>query len=679
MEQTQLPLPELAIMSLAGHIDSCFTEAQSHKQNITERLIACERQRRGEYEPRLRAQIDATGGQAIFMMITDIKCRAADSWIKDVLLNHAESTWALENTAEPTLPPELAQEATQVVMQEAAEVASQGMEVAPDAMMMRQQQIVEEVTEKVKSMAVERVKRMETRILDKLQEGNWKKTQNELIYDFTTYPASFMKGPVLRKKPVMRWGPNFVPIVEEQIVLEVDRVSPYDIFPGPSAVSIQDSYLIHRHRLARKALRQMKGLPGSDDNNISMVLQQFPSGFRTNINGDSERDNLEGRLISTVPDGLIECLEYWGPASGRMLKEWGLVEINGEPIDIDDEYQINAWKIAGYVIRCVMNPDPLGERPYSKACFEEIPGAFWGTALGEMMADVQLMCNAAARALANNMGLASGPQVEVQIDRLPPGTAITNMYPFKLWQTTTDRSGNGQPAIRFFQPAMNANELLGVYRHFAQIADEVTGVPNYIYGSSNVSGAGRTASGLSMLMENAAKGIKHAIMGLDAAASEVIKRIYNHLMLHDPDTSIKGDMQIVAAGAIGAMIREQKLAARQDFMARTLNPVDAPIIGPVGRAYMLRETAKELFPDVSKIIPDPDKLAAQIQAQQQQAAQQAAMQPQPGAAPGGPPPQGPGGPPAMADGGAVGGGQHAQMAALEQQLGQIEDQIRALA
>jgi hypothetical protein len=231
------------------------------------------------------------------------------------------------------------------------------------------------------------------------------------------------------------------------------------------------------------------------------------------------------------------------------------------------------------------------------------------------------MINASPRALAMNMGIAAGPQCEVSIDRLPPGETITNQYPFKIWQTTSDRSGGGQPAIRYFQPSMNAAELLGIYTHFGRAADEVTGVPNYVYGSSMASGAGRTASGLHMLMENAAKGIKHAILALDGSLSEVVKRIYRHLMIHDPDTTIKGDMQIVAAGAVGALIREQQEIARKEFLAATLNPVDAQIIGADGRAYMLRETAKALFPDINKIVPDPERMRALMAMQAQQGPQ----------------------------------------------------------
>ena len=234
------------------------------------------------------------------------------------------------------------------------------------------------------------------------------------------------------------------------------------------------------------------------------------------------------------------------------------------------------------------------------------------------------------RALANNMGIASGPQVEVSVDRLPDGEDLTSMYPWKIWQTTSDRTGGGQPAVRFYQPNMNAETLMNVYQYFQKVADEVTGVPNYVYGSTQVSGAGRTAAGLSMLMENAAKGIKQAILSLDQATSEMLGRFYDHLMIYDEDKTIKGDMQIVASGVVGTLMKEGIQQRRNEFLAATLNPIDSQIIGASGRAYLLRETAKGLNMDVDKIVPSPEQIEAAQKAQeaQAQAAQEAMLQQQ---------------------------------------------------
>ena len=42
-----------------------------------------------------------------------------------------------------------------------------------------------------------------------------------------------------------------------------------------------------------------------------------------------------------------------------------------------------------------------------------------------------------------------------------------------------------------------ASVLMTVYEKFARIADEVTSIPAYVYGDTDIQGAGRTASGLS--------------------------------------------------------------------------------------------------------------------------------------------------------------------------------------
>jgi len=379
----------------------------------------------------------------------------------------------------------------------------------------------------------------------------------------------------------------------------------------------------------------MLDTPQFDREAVEQALITYGNGgLRELIQSDSERNLLEGRNNTLVGTEIIEGIEFWGPVSGRMLQEWGM-----DNVEEFREYEVNVWLVGSYIIKCALNVDPLGRRPYSKAAWEAIPGAFWGLALPEMMRDVQIVCNAAARALANNMGIASGPQVEVSVDRLPDGEDLTKMYPWKIWQTTSDRTGGGQPAVRFFQPNMNAETLLNVYTYFQKVADEVTGVPNYVYGSTNVSGAGRTASGLSMLMEKAAKGIKTAILSLDGAVSDVLKRLYDHIMIYDPDDTIKGDMQIVPAGVVGTLLKESVQQRRNEFLQLTANPVDIQIMGPAGRAALLREAAKTLNMDIDQLIPSPEDIKAQqaeqqamqmMAAQQQQQPQQP-QQPQPGA------------------------------------------------
>ena len=623
-------VPETAVLSLAAYIDKCYQEAKSAKADITERLLKCERQRRGEYDPDKLAQIRQTGGADIYMMLTDIKCRAAESWIKDVMLSTGQQTWSLSPTVEPSLPNEMREGVIETVVMEADAVQQQGMAIDPRAIDARMKELYEAVTKAINDKAKDASSKMERRMQDKLVEAGWSDTQAELIYDFVTFPAAILKGPVVKKKRALKWGRNFKPEVFEDIAESFERVSPYDIFPSPNAVNCQDGYIIQRHQLTRADLSGLLGTPGYNDDAIKAALEQYGrGGMQFMEQSDSERNLLEGRNHTLVGTEIIDSIEFWGSVSGSMLIEWGLTK----DVEPEGEYEVNCWKVGSHVIKAIKNSDPLGRRPYSKASWEAIPGAFWGVALPEVMRDVQVICNGAARALSNNMGIASGPQVEVSIDRLPDGENLTQMYPWKIWQTTSDRTGGGQPAVRFFQPNMNAETLMNVMQYFQRVADEVTGVPNYVYGSTSVSGAGRTASGLSMLMENAAKGIKQAILSLDKAMSEMLTRLYDHLMIYDDDVSIKGDMQIVASGVVGTLLKETMMARRNEFMQMTANPFDLQIIGPAGRAELLRQAANGLNIDVDKIVPKPEEILAAEKARQEAeaaAAEQAMMQqPQP--------------------------------------------------
>jgi len=591
---------DLLSLGISGHINACWDKAKFAKQQITERLLRCERQRRGEYDPDKAVDIAQTGGSDIFMMLTDVKCSGAKSWIQDVILQN-DRPFDLEPAEEPELPPEIRLSILDFVRYEAEAYVQQGSTLHPEAFRQRVAEVHDMTLLRLREEAKATATRMGKVIEDQINEGGFHHSMMDFIDDFVTYPTAIFKGPSVRKKKKLRWGPDFMPVVTSEFSREVERVSPYDMFPSPNASNVDDGFLIQRHKLTVKTLESMKGVPGYSDSEIDQVLERYAvKGYRYFEYGDQQRDNLEGKYQSRLySDNMIEALEFWGPVMGSMLADWGMKNVDPNAV-----YEVNGWQVGSFTIKVVLNPDPLGERPYEIASWRSIPGAFWGTALPEVMRDVQVMCNAAARSLANNMGIASGPQVEVAVDRLADGEDVTQMYPWKIWQTTSDKTGGGQPGVRFFTPEMKASELIGIYNQFAKQADEVTGIPNYIYGSgSGASGAGRTASGLSMLMDNAAKGIKSSIVAIDRVVEMVVKKFYIHNMMYNPDPFIKGDFRVIAKGAMGLIAKEQIQVRRNEFLAATANPVDLQIVGPEGRAYLLREVAKGLQMDTDKLVP----------------------------------------------------------------------------
>jgi len=591
------------VNSLAAHLNLCWDRARNEKdQRMNERLLRCERQRRGHYDPEILAEIKSAGGSEIFMMLTNVKCRAASSWINDVLSASGTDVFDLVVSRDPDMPPEIKQMIVDQVRLEANQAAQEGQIITPEMVRDRLEEIQERVNEEAKQEAEEAAERMAAKMRDQLDLADWSQEIKSFVDDFVTFPTAVFKGPQIRRHQRVTWGPNYEPIALNDLIHKFVRVSPYDIYPSPGSSGTQSGYIIERHRLQMGALYAMIGTPGYDDEAIREVIIRYPQGYRNWLNNDSQRDMMHGKDNPWRGEEL-DILEYWGPVLGRTLKEWGIKD----KLDPERPYEINAWWIGPYVIRAVLNPDPLGERPYEIASWEPIPNAFWGVALPEQMSDIQRLCNAAARALSNNMGIASGPQVEVTVDRLPVGENVTSLYPWKVWQATSDKTGGGQPGLRFFQPNSNAAELMNVYLTFSKQADEVTGIPNYVYGSTAVGGAGRTASGLSMLMDNAAKGIKQAIVGIDYVMSGCLSRLYVHNMCYDRDLFAKGDFNVKAKGASALIQREQLAVRRREFLQTTANPIDAQIMGPEGRAYVLKDTAKALQMDTDRVIPNVPK------------------------------------------------------------------------
>jgi hypothetical protein len=209
---------------------------------------------------------------------------------------------------------------------------------------------------------------------------------------------------------------------------------------------------------------------------------------------------------------------------------------------------------------------------------------------------------------------------------MPTNEDITQMHPWRIWQVLNDPLGGSAPAVRFNQPNDNSGSLMAVYQQFSKLADDHSGIPSYLSGDLNVSGAGRTASGLSMLMGSAGKSIRQVVMHIDADVIKlVVHRTFVYNMRYDEDESIKGDAQIIPRGAINLAVKDTVNTRRVEFLQATANEFDMEIIGPDGRAAILREVAKGLQMPEDEVVPSREKAAFNKRAAQGEA--QAAIAP----------------------------------------------------
>jgi len=601
------------ILGLSAYLRRCWDAARIAKKPMETIMLRAMRQRNGEYEADKLNQIRQQGGSEVYMMITEVKCRAAESWLRDIMLDQGMPPWDLNSTTIPDLSPDTDRELEQAFASKVIEMLqSRGQAPTQAEMVELREMVAQDYRFRVLQEAQNRVDKMKLKIEDQFEQGGWAEAFSEFITDLVTFPAAFVKGPVVRRQRVLGYNKvNGTTVVEatERLGPEFERVDPFRIYPEPGIRHINDGYLFEHHHMSRMELADLIGVPGYDDDAIRKVLEIGNGQSWINEDVELQKEEQERLYYAyNAPTEMFDALEFWGKVSGAMLREWGLSD--EEVPDAAREYDANVWVVGNYVIKAVLNYDPLGEKPYAKTSFIKQPGAFWGRGIPEIIEDVQNICNAAARALVNNMAIASGPQVEVNLERIPPNEDITQLHPWKIWQTMNDPLGSSAPAVRFSQPDSRANELMAVYDRFSRMADDHSGIPAYVYGDLNVQGAGRTASGLSMLMGSAGKGIRQVVMHIDNDVTHpIVRRQFVYNMRYDPDESIKGDVEIVPRGAINLAVKETVNVRRVEFLNATANPIDIEIMGPDGRAAILREVAKGLQMPVDDIIPSREKMS----------------------------------------------------------------------
>lgn len=617
--------------NLASFVRLCWQRARDERQRcgVEERMRQSLRQRKGEYDPDKLAAIRTMSGSEIYMMITSVKCRAAAAWLRDVMTADGQNdrVWGVEPTPDPSLPDTARQAVASQVSAEVGYAVAGGLYPTREAVQERLQAAQRQLANVLRDKARMDAEDAERRIADVLVEGGFDAEMELFIDDLVTFPAAVMAGPLLRRRPRLQWvdtPSGAVAQTADEVVEEFERVSPFDFYPDPAATDIDDGFMLRRHRMSLADVQALRGSPGYDDAALDAVSEDYARGGLHEWMTLDQRTG-EQAVVTPATDWTapIDALEFWGYVPGAALGEWGLEGLNPHQM-----YQANVWLIGRHVIRAMLNADPLGRKPFAKACYEVVPGSFWGNGVPDLIRDVQAVCNAAARAMVNNMAIASGPQVWVNIDRVPPGTRIDEMYPWKVWQTTSDEMGSTAPPMNFFQPDMHASMLMGVFEKFAQLADEYSGIPRYMTGDHRVGGAAATASGLSMLMGNANKLMKQVVANMDRMLKDVIVRLHQHLLYRRQDPLIRGDVRIVVRGATTVTVKDLQQLRRQELLTQTANPIDMQILGLDGRAALWRENIKGLGMNPDDVIAPPEVIAERAaMAQMQQAL------PAPGAAP----------------------------------------------
>ena len=624
-----------------------FKRAEDYRYQDEERWLQSYRNYRGLYGPDV--QFTETEKSRVFIKVTKTKTLAAYGQIVDVLFANNKFPLSIEPTELPEgvvadvhfdpKEPEQMQASTALTSPYGFRGDGQDLPPGATAKTLSEklgvlQNKLEPVQDKLRegpgktptaiefSPAMISAKKMQKKIHDQLEESGANKNLRSSAFEMALFGTGIMKGPFAKDKEYPNWDAdgNYDPMFKT--VPQVDHVSVWNFYPDPDANNMDEAqFVIERHKMSRSQMRMLKKRPYFRDQVIDECIE---------MGENYDKKYWEDDLSDYAPEHGIdrfEVLEYWGMVDTVMLEDQN-VEIPDELKDFD-ELQANIWICNNKLIRMVLNPFKPAKIPYAAAPYELNPYSFFGVGIAENMDDTQTLMNGFMRMAVDNAVLSGNMLVEVDETNLVPGQDLS-LYPGKVFRRQGGAPGQAIFGTKF--PNVSSENMM-LFDKARQLADESTGMPSFAHGQTGVSGVGRTASGISMLMNAASGSIKTVIKNVDDYLLRPLgEGFFRFNMQFDFDPEIKGDLEVKARGTESLMANEVRSQRLMQFLQIASNPALAPF---AKFQYVIREIAKSMDLDPDKVTNNMSEAALQAEVMKQFQAplpqEQGGMTPPPGA------------------------------------------------
>ena len=592
-DDTGIPIsnPSEQMPGLAGYVKKKFEDSENGRRSHEQRWLQAYKNFRGIYDSSTQYR-DSERSQ-VFVKITKTKVLAAYGQIIDILFANKKFPIVVEATPMPEGVEEFAHMKTPVDKAQEESVVDpygyegDGRQVSPGAREAHKlgsydKEFPEMLAAGPAKMGEPQLKpaqkmalKMEKCIHDQLLDTNATSVFRQAIFEASLLGTGIVKGPFNFYKRVNKWERDeegqriYSPY--EKIVPRIEYVSVWDFHPDPSATSIEDcEYVIQRHRMNRQQLRGLIKRPYFDAEAIEECLAKG-ANYEDKYYEDTIR---EDETEPYYQENRFEVLEYWGVIDKKYADEVGL-EGSNDMTELD-QAQVNVWVCGNMIIRCVMNPFTPARIPFQAFPFEVNPYQLWGVGVAENMEDAQLLMNGHVRMAIDNLALAGNLVFDVDEASLVPGQNM-DIFPGKIFRRQSGVTGTAINGLKF---PNTAGENIQMYQIARQLADEETGIPSIMHGQTGVTGTGRTAAGLSMLMGSAGLAMKTVIKNIDDSLLKPVGEAYFqwNMQFNEDVDDREGDLEIKPRGVAAVMQKEVRSQRLTSLLQTVANPMLAPFI-----------------------------------------------------------------------------------------------------
>lgn len=569
------------VTNLGARISGLFNEAIVQRQQLEVEWLKDERQYKGVYEPdEWKRFKERDNCSKEFIRITRTKVETLNARIGDLVYGTGKKNWAIRTDNSAAFPETEGAE---------DELDDPGLQ----AMRLQLRTLWKQMDARAENMDAE--------INGQLLHSRYVDLQRSVARSGHKFGVGIMKGPMAQSRKVKRWAPGLAvgtddagpgsqptPTQSDEVwqVVSEDQdtpiwefVSHWNYYPEMEGESLTNTeYDFQRHLFHKSDLLNLARRGNFFSDTIKTHVSAHPDGDAQWMSWEIELDAM-GRYTAAramMRRRKYEALEYWGPVTVEELKELG----KDIPEDVAGTIEAHVWMFRSNmtVFAADLNPVAKKERPYSFYVPFPEEGHLFGESFPSIIRDPQRLYNSYTRMTADNSASAVLPQVELNVARVPTAKNLTAMPPGRIWPVEPDPYGNNTKAIEFTDFPNHAQVLL-MARQAAKVdLDENSGVPAYVQGGNPGSGAGRTASGLSMLMGAAGLLLKNQLFAWDEFQARVIRLAYDWNMQFNPRKDIKGAFKVHVVGSMSLAMKEMRAEQIKNVLSVTNNPTDLPLM-----------------------------------------------------------------------------------------------------
>ena len=500
----------------------------------------------------------------IFLNVTRPYCDAAGASLADMLLPTDDDAWAFDPTSVPELIPGIAEgniptRINREITQDAA--GDQSRENALREQVVKQAQGMLEEHE----IAKEKARLTQERIKDWHEECQYAAEVRKVIEDAARVGSGVLKGPFPEKHRQVAYKDGAL-IIKEVIQPASRRISYWNFYPTEDCGEcIHDgSGTFERDDISAKKLRELRGVPGYDDYQIQMCLEEGPTEAEKEFKSAEDMKRRDNKT-------LFEIWYYYGDIKIEDLEAAGC---DCEGME-GDSVPAQIVMVNNRVIKAALNPLDSGDFPYDVMVWQERRGSPWGIGVSSQIRNPQRMLNAAARNLMDNAGLAGGPMWAFKQGLLEPIDGVAELAPRKGWKAGEDADLESiQNAFAYFKLDIMVNELMSIMQWALKMAEDVTGLPMIMQGQM---GAQKLNTlGQTEILNNNANIVRRRIARSfdDRVTTPHLRRYHRFHLQYGPDDE-KGEFVINALGSSNLVER----AIQKEQITEVLTMAQNPIYG----------------------------------------------------------------------------------------------------